>query len=223
MHADPVFQPLQIPSNASSAPKSDEDFLSLLDRDLRPRMIASLKSRGASRDLAEDLVSEILSECVAESPHNLLGRFKGQGPIDGWLLRVAINRLISRQRRERLMEPAEIKELDSLPCENSQQMEGALHGIVSRALRGAIESLPAESRLLLWLRHGYGIQQNRLCTCWRSTPTKISRALSSARDTVRERTLRSIQKEEPGLHLEWQDISGVCADSDLFSEKRHVA
>lgn len=223
MHADPLFQSLSNPCGPSGNPSEDSDFLSRLDRDLRPRMIAILRSRGASRDLAEDLVSEILSECVAESPRNLLARFNGDGPIDGWLLRVAINRLISRQRRERLMESAEIEEIDSLPCENSQEMEGALHGIVSRALRGAIEALPAESRLLLWLRHGFGIPQNRLCVCWGSTPSKISRALSSARDAVRESTLRSIQKEEPGLHLEWQDISGVCAETDLFSEKRHVA
>lgn len=186
-------------------------------------MIASLTSRGASRDLAEDLVSEILAECVGDSPRNLLGRFKGDGPIDGWLLRVAINRLISRQRHERLIESAGVEEIDSLPCENSQEMEGALHGIVSQALRGAIESLPAESRLLLWLRHGYGITQNRLCISWRSTPSKLSRTLSTARGAVRERTLRSIESAEPGLHLKWQDIFGVCADADLFSKHRHVA
>lgn len=223
MHADPAFEFPPDSISASGTPDATQDFLSRLDRDLRPRMIASLKSRGASRDLAEDLVSEILADCVADSPRNLLGRFKGAGPIDGWLLRVAINRLISHHRRERLMESAEVEVIDSLPCESSQEMEGALHGIVSQALRGAIESLPAESRLLLWLRHGYGIAQNRLCICWRSTPSKLSRTLSSARDAVRERTLRSIQSAEPGLHLEWQDISGVCADSDLFSENRHVA
>ena len=222
MHADFVFQSSPDSARTTGTPGANPDFISHLDRELRPRMIACLRSRGASRDLAEDVVSEVLSECVAEQPRNLLGRFKGEGAMDGWLLRVAINRLISFQRRDRLMEPAEIETIDSMPCENRQEMEGALQGIVSRALRGAIESLPAESRLLLWLRHGYGIPQNRLCVCWRSTPSKLSRALSSARHAVRDRTLRSIQIAEPGLHLEWQDISGVCADSDFFSKTLHV-
>ncbi|MEN9469161.1 MAG: hypothetical protein RL630_894, partial [Verrucomicrobiota bacterium] len=183
----------------------------------------SLTSRGASQDVAEDVVSEIFAECVAEAPRNLLARFKGEGPLDGWIIRVAINRLISRQRRERRMEPAEIGEIESLPCENSQEMEEEMEAIVSRALREAIKSLPAEARLLLWLRHGYEIPQKRLCSCWRSTPSKLSRALSSARRIVRDQTLRSIQKEDPGLHLLWQDISDVCSNSLLFSENRDVA
>ena len=221
MRADFDIQLSPVSSSDSQTPT--REFFSNLDRDLRPRMIASLKSRGASRDLAEDLASEVFSECVADSPHNLLSRFKGSGPVDHWLLRVAINRLISRQRRERLMSPVGMEEIEAIPCENTPEMEGALQGIVSKALREALDLLPVQSRLLLWLRHGYEIPQKRLCICWQSTPSRLSRALSSARDAVREHTLRSLQKEEPGLSLQWQDISGVCADSDLFSEKRHVA
>ena len=223
MHANSVFQLFPDPASTSGWQNLSVKFLSRLNEELRPRMISSLASRGASRDVAEDVVSEILAECVAEAPRNLLARFKGEGPLDGWLLRVAINRLISRQRRERLMEPTEIGEIESLPCESMEVMEEALQAIVSKALREAIESLPAEARLLLWLRHGYAIPQNRLCICWRSTPSKLSRALSSARRIVRDQTLRSIQTDDPGLHLQWQDISGVCSNSLLFSETRHVA
>ena len=223
MHSDSVFQILPDPADVSAGHNLSPEFLSQLNQELRPRMIASLTSRGASQDVAEDVVSEIFAECVAEAPRNLLARFKGEGALDGWLLRVAINRLISRQRRERLMQQADVEEIASLPCQSMEVMEEALQEIVSKALREAIESLPAEARLLLWLRHGYGIPQNRLCTCWRSTPSKLSRALSSARRIVRDQTLRSIQTEDPGLHLQWQDISGVCSNSLLFSETRHVA
>lgn len=221
MHADFVFQLSPVATSASETPEGG--FLTRLDRELRPRMVAILRSRGASRDSAEDVVAEILSECVADAPRNLLARFKGEGSMDAWIFRVAINRLISRQRRERWMESLGMEALESLPCEDSQEIEGAVQGIVSSALREAIESLPARTRLLLWLRHGYGIPQNRLCVCWQSTPSRLSRALSSAREAVRKRTLESIQSAEPGFQLQWQDISGVCAASDLFSETRHVA
>jgi RNA polymerase sigma factor (sigma-70 family) len=221
MHADFVCQ--LSPVSTSSSEVLEGGFLTRLDRELRPRMVAILRSRGASRELAEDVVAEILSECVADAPRCLLGRFHGEGSMEAWLYRVAINRLISRQRRERLMECLGMEALESLPCEDSREMEGALQGIVSNALREAIESLPARTRLLLWLRHGFGIPQNRLCVCWRSTPSKLSRALSSARDAVRERTLETIQSAEPGLQLQWQDISGACESGGLFTEACRVA
>jgi RNA polymerase sigma factor (sigma-70 family) len=221
MHFDFVTNLSPVSYGASQSP--DGEIFYHLDRELRPRMIASLKSRGASRELAEDLVSEVLAECVPDSPRNLLARFRGTGPVDGWLLRVAINRLISRQRRERLMSPIGMEAIESMPCEDPQEMEGALQGMVSKALREALDLLPAQWRLLLWLRHGYEIPQKRLCICWQSTPSRLSRALSSARDAVREHTLRSLQKEEPDLNLQWQDISGVCADSDFFNHISHVA
>ena len=115
MHDDRVFE---LPTQFSNATGDEsESFLKRLDRELRPRMISSLESRGASRDVAEDVVAEVLSECVDNAPRNLLGRFKGEGPLDGWLLRVAINRLISRHRRERAFECVELEEIDTLPCE----------------------------------------------------------------------------------------------------------
>lgn len=223
MHADFVFQLSPGFPPATGAAGYDQEFLARLDRELRPRMIASLQSRGASRDTAEDVASEIFSECVADGPRNLLRRYHGAAPMDGWLLRVALNRLVSRQRRERLVETTGMDGIDGVADEQSPGMEEALQGIVSKAVRDAIESLSAQTRLLLWLRHGYGIPQNRLCVCWRSTPSKLSRVLSSARETVRKRALLSIGAEEPGLHLEWRDISEVCADSVLPSESRHVA
>lgn len=196
--------------------KLSNEFFSYFDREVRPRMIACLQSRGASSALAEDIVSEILTDCLADTRHNLLARFKGVNSVDIWLLRVGINRLISHQRRECRVQDIGMEEIPFRPSEDPQVIEEELQRIVSKALQEALESLPEQWRLLLWLRHGYKIPQKRLCICWRSTPSKLSRSLSSARDAVRNHTLRSMQKVDSGLNLEWKEIFRACADAGLF-------
>jgi RNA polymerase sigma factor (sigma-70 family) len=192
------------------------DLIETLQRDLRPRMIASLKSRGASEVMAEDVASEILSECLSDAESNLLRRFPGTDGLDHWLLRVAINRLISLQRRERIYSPLG----DELESESAPHGEPALESplceVVSRALQEAIAALPVGTRVLLWLRYGYGIPQNRLCVCWRCHPSKLSRLLAAAREELRDRTLDAVRRAEPGLLLKWDDIAEVCSDPAIF-------
>jgi RNA polymerase sigma factor (sigma-70 family) len=200
----------------SPRPMPTPEFLEGLQREIRPRMIASLRSRGAPEAMAEDVASEILSECLIDAESNLLRRFKGSDGLDNWLLRVAINRLITLQRRERFFTPlgsALEKESVEHPASG---LESTLGDLVTRALREAISSLPATMRVLLWMRHGYGIPQNRLCICWRCHPSKLSRMLTAAREEVRDRTLAVIHREEPGLLLNWEDIADVCADPNIF-------
>lgn len=202
--------------DSSSARLPSSEFLEVLQRDIRPRMIASLKSRGASEVMAEDVASDILAECLVDAEANLLRRFQGSEGLDNWLLRVAINRLITLQRRERFFTPLG-SALETEPAEQSEPgLESPLGDLVTRALREAIASLPPAQRVLLWMRHAYGVPQNRLCVCWRCHPSKLSRMLAAARDEVRDRTLAAIRREEPGLLLNWEDIAGVCADPGIF-------
>lgn len=201
-----------VPPLLSASP----EFVETLQSELRPRMVASLKSRGAPEAMAEDVASEILAECLADAETNLLRRFKGSSGLDHWLLRVAINRLITLQRRERLFSPLEESGVPDPAGQSEEELESPLCDLVTRSLKEAIASLPAGLRVLLWMRHGYGIPQNRLCVSWRCHPSKLSRMLAAAREEVRDRTLAAIRREEPGLLLNWEDIAGVCADPGIF-------
>jgi len=192
------------------------ELLEDLQSRLRPRLVASLRIRGATEAVAEDLASEILAECLLESDANLLRKFPGNDGLDHWLLRVAINRLISHQRRERHIVPM----FDG--CEPEPGMNGAgelewpLGDLILRALKQAVASLPARLRVLMWLRYGHGISQKRLCLCWRCHPTRLSRMLAAAREEVRSRTLEEVRRIEPGLRLDWEDISSVIAGPEIF-------
>lgn len=205
-----------MPDPTESRPQASPEFLASLQTDIRPRMVASLKSRGASEAMAEDVASEILAECLSETETGLLSRFPGSSGLDHWLLRVAINRLITLQRRERLFSPLEGSGAPEPVGHTEAALESPLCDLVARSLREAIASLPAGARVLLWMRHAYGIPQNRLCVCWRCHPSKLSRMLASAREEVRNRTLAAIRREEPGLLLNWEDIAGVCSDPEIF-------
>jgi DNA-directed RNA polymerase specialized sigma24 family protein len=193
------------------------EFLEDLQSRLRPRLEASLRMRGATDALAEDVASEILAECLLESDANLLRKFPGTDGLDNWLLRVAINRLISHQRRERHIVPM-FDGCEPEPGTNGAggDLEWPLGDLILRALKQAIGSLPASLRVLMWLRYGHGISQKRLCLCWRWHPTKLSRKLAVAREEVRLRTLAEIRRVEPGLRLDWEDIADVCAETNLF-------
>jgi RNA polymerase sigma factor (sigma-70 family) len=192
------------------------EFVETLRTRVHPRMVASLKSRGASEAMAEDVASEILTGCLLDAESNLLRRFTGTSGLDHWLLRVAINRLITLQRRERLFAPLEGSGVPEPAGEPGEELESPLSDLVTRSLKEAIASLPASQRVLMWMRYGYGIPQNRLCVSWRCHPSKLSRMLTAAREEVRDKTLAAIRREEPGLLLSWEDIAGVCGDPGIF-------
>ncbi len=194
----------------------DPGFLADLQRRFRPRLVASLRTRGASEAAAEDVASEILSECLLETEGNLLRKFPGTDGLENWLLRVAINRLISLQRRERHTVPLlDGYEPDPGPA-GAGELESPLADLISRALKEALGALPAGLRVLMWLRYGHGIPQKRLCVSWRCHPTRLSRLLAAAREEVRLRTLAEIRRVEPALRLEWDDIAAVCSGRDIF-------
>lgn len=183
----------------------------------RPRLVASLRLRGASEEMADDVASGILADCLLESEGNLLRKFQGSDGLENWLMRVAINRLITIQRRENRSMPLVGDFEDELSSDNPESLESPLRELVNRALRQAMGALPAGMRVLLWLRYAHGIAQNRLSICWRCHPTKLSRMLAAAREEVRIRTLAEVRRVEPGLMLQWEDVVAVCTRTDLLS------
>jgi RNA polymerase sigma factor (sigma-70 family) len=192
------------------------ELMEELQSRLRPRLEASLRSRGATDAVAEDMASEILADCLLETDGNLLRKFPGTDGLDNWLLRVAINRLITLQRRERHSVPL-FEGCEPEPTSNdAEDLESPLGDLILRALKEAVASLPAPMRVLMWLRYSHGIPQKRLCECWHCHPTKLSRMLAAAREEVRLRTLAEIQRIEPGLRLDWEDIANVCSGPDFF-------
>ena len=71
--------------------------------ELKERMVGSLRGRGATMVQAEETAEEVITECLRVGGENLLTRFHGKCAVDVWMMRVAINRLVSAQRLEAAM------------------------------------------------------------------------------------------------------------------------
>jgi RNA polymerase sigma factor (sigma-70 family) len=191
---------------------SAEAYLQL-DREMRPRLIASLRCRGASPALAEDLTADVLSECSLPGDRSLLCQYTGKHEFESWLMRVCINRLIDRQRHVAVVQRTSLEELPyEMPNPVHERPDGSLRRIVHQALGEAFASCDAQVRVLLWLVYGFEVKQSRLAAAWGWSESRISRTLSAGGETIRQRTLRRVAQIEPGLTLLWEDIVGVCGE-----------
>ena len=176
------------------------------------RMVASLRGRGATEVVAEEVAEQVIADCLRPGGESLLAKFHGRCAMDAWLLRVAINRMVSARRRTAI---AALPGAEN-PFHNAADGDAALSAIVRRALRTALESLPHQERVLLWLRHGFGVSQKKLCVAWRCGAPAMSRLLARIRADVHRRVLRAIELEEPGLRLGWEEICALCGDDELY-------
>ncbi len=161
---------------------------------------------------AEEVAEQVIADCLRPGGESLLAKFHGRCAMDAWLLRVAINRMVSVRRR------AAVVVITGAERGAGGALDGdaALCAIVRRAMRAALESLPHQERVLLWLRHGFGVSQKKLCVAWRCGAPAMSRLLARIRADVHRRVLRAIELEEPGLRLGWEEICALCGDDELY-------
>jgi RNA polymerase sigma factor (sigma-70 family) len=205
------------PHPNQSTPFHDGDRVAVverLDSEMRERMLASLRGRGANEADAEDVVADVFTECLRPDGESLLSRYHRRCAFDKWLLRVAINRLISRQRRARMLQLMQMP--PEVACEDEGPVDAGLRELVLDALRGALDAMSPQDRVLLWMRHGFGISQKRLCVAWKCHPTRMSRMLAAARERLRRTTIERVRVAEPDLVVGWMDIAGACTDGGLF-------
>ena len=189
-----------------------------LEREMRPRLVASLQNRGATPSQAEEIAADVLGECFISGEKCLLRRFSPKREFDSWLLRVAINRLIDKQRRQNFVQQIDV---ENRPLENSISTpapDADLRRIVKKALTDSFAACDPQVRVLLWLSYAFQVKQTRLARAWGWSESKLSRTLTANCEAIRENTLKKIRQIEPGLALLWEDVIDVCdeAQEGLF-------
>jgi RNA polymerase sigma-70 factor (ECF subfamily) len=97
---------------------------------------------------AEDLCQEALVKITAPA---VLGKYRGEGPLDGYLTNVGVRAMISRQRQSRgWRERVEL--VDEPP---DRVVAGAQHDAEPRGLSGpvraALDAMPERARLVILL------------------------------------------------------------------------
>ena len=190
-----------------------------------------LRRRGASATEAKDIVEDLWADCFDSSSKRgaLLDRYTGKGPLEGFLTRTALNRLIDLKRRQKFQGSLPRQEhqesgdavdaFDSLPGESTAtDTDDALVGILRDSLVKAFALCDPEKLVILRLVNVHGLDQSTVGHMWGWSQSKISRALTSLMEEVRGHTIAEIKRQDPWLELQWEDFVSLCSQcNDIFS------
>ena len=194
---------------------------------LTGKLKAMLINRGASQDEAQEIQSELAAGCFSESPQRgmlfgLLAKYSGKAPLEAYLGRVALNRLISLKRRK-TPEMVSVDEEDSerpavqLSDNAGVQAEDEVTDLLREAVRNSLQRVNPEKLVLLRLVQSYQLSQKRVGQMWGWSESKISRNLGELLVSLREEIMAEVQRRDPWLEVEWEDFIALCGESiDLF-------
>ena len=98
-----------------------------------------------------------------------------------------------------------------MPRAFDKLLDEDLSELMGRAIKTAFDSLEPDVLLMLKLSYLHGISQTVIARMWRCDQTRISRSLTSAREQIAAVTMKTIQEEDAGLSLEWEDFQKLCA------------
>jgi RNA polymerase sigma factor (sigma-70 family) len=192
-----------------------------------------LVSRGASPSEADDLLGDLLTDCFGGEKargglHRILGKFNGACTLKSFLHRIALNRLISLKRKQKLTVSLERDSdddqpddrtlgVDDLPDGGEPVSEEEVVDLLRSAVVKALASVNQERLVLLRLIHSYRIPQNRVGQMWGWHDSKVSRNMATLIDELKGAILLAVREEDPWLQIEWDDFLGLCGESiDLF-------
>lgn len=201
--------------------QGDAEALTRLREENHSVLLNILLSRGANRTEADDLLADLWADCVpgANDQPSLLEKFSGSCSLRSWLATVLTRRWIDLKRKHarRPEVSHESRDGDSrddvfqqLPAPGSPESESVLVELLQESLKAAFAQCRAEPMVLLRLRYLHGISQRELAHMLGCHETKISRTLSGAMEEIEKATLREINRRDPWLQLEWQDLLDMC-------------
>ena len=131
---------------ARAAIARDHRVLRALLGRLTPRLRSAAWNLGGAGQEPQDLVQEALLRMTSA---NVLERYRGEGPLDGYLLAVGVRTMISATRRGR--SERERSFLTGEPEQHADGHEDAAPGGLSAPVRRALLGLPERARAVVLL------------------------------------------------------------------------
>lgn len=188
---------------------------------------AVLVKRGASPTEAADLTADLMADCFGGKTDKppLLEKYNGQGKLRAFLTRAAINRLIDLKRHQKFegslpehhRESGVADEFDMLAGEQDMAPEEEhLMALLRDALLHAFSRCDPLNLVLMRLVVIHGVRQDLVGGLFGWSQSKVSRAISSVMQTIKEETMAEIQRADPWLDLEWEDFLTLCRSSTDF-------
>jgi len=159
----------------------DRAALDYITRCYGARLVAVGRSRCRDEQWAQDAVQDAL---LSAAEH--LEDFRGDGSLEGWLMRMVTN-ACNRMRRGRKNDPALHSELGdevggdtSLPSDSAQQSQ------LAEALSAALETLPPDDRAIVLLSEVNGWRGPEIAEAMGISPAAVRTRLSRSRRRLRD-------------------------------------
>ena len=184
-----------------------------------------LVKRGASPTEARDITADVFGDCFGrENKAPLLEAYKGGGALRAFISRAALNRLIDLKRRQRFQgslpqasyDDAPADEFDMLEGESDPNPDDSLVNLLRDALIHAFGQCNPRDLMLMRLVSIHGVRQESLAHSLGWSQSKVSRAIASVMEEIREKTMEELKKADPWLELDWTDFLGLCRNSTDF-------
>ena len=116
-----------------------------------------------------------------------LGGFRGEGPLEGWLRRLAANVCVSAVRRRRRVEPIDAETLGAA----GHLEPGAIEALGAAELLRLVRALPEGYRLVFNLVAVEGYTHAEAAEALGITPSSSRSQLTRAREALRRRLTRT--------------------------------
>ena len=170
------------------------DHFVLTHRPILYRAADALDPSGGARELADTLYGDLFGAKTSGDGRALFSYFHGRSTLATWLRAVLSQRYVDLVRARARLRP--LPEEDEPPSRLRQGSVGQASSIdpdrallvplVDRALRSAIESLPAKDRLRLRSYHAAGMTLAQIGKLTAEHEATVSRHLTRTRRAVRE-------------------------------------
>jgi RNA polymerase sigma factor (sigma-70 family) len=206
--------------------EGDEAAVAQFDAEYRPTLERVLMARGVDRVQAEDLVADVIAECFGAGKKGtmekrLLAKFEGRSSLSTWLIRTTWNRWLDLKRRDKFR--GELPEYDDdrekgtdrfdrvAAKKDEDFIETDLAELMASAIKQAFAGLDPEVLVMLKLSYLHGVSQTVIARMWNCDQTRVSRALSGAREQIAAETMRVLKASDPDLQIDYEDFKRLAA------------
>lgn len=162
-----------------------------------PDIDAALRRLGLQPAEADDVRQAVLGKLLVAGSEKLRG-YSGRGALGGWVRAVTVRQAIAMGRRRGPLDLARDEvpaQLPGLADPEHDYLKARYGEELRRALREAVERLPAEDRNLLRFRFVDGLTLDELARVFDVHRATVARHLARARADVRKATLRALRAE----------------------------
>ena len=205
--------------------EQDELALKQMQERCREPVKAFLLQSGASRQEADELVEQLWADCAAPlgraTPR--LASYDGTCSLRTWLRAVALNKLLTRKRRDLRWAQLVPQRIECGQEDNASFIEPNagtpelrdehLLSLMREAVEAAFGTCAPEDFVLLQLVHCGDLKLREVAPMLGCSVATASRQLKRAGDEIAASTLAYVRASDPWLELKWEDFAELCRSS----------